>query len=1299
MSGKSLRFRIVCILVLAWAGGGASSGSATAADWPTFRRDNRRSGRTAEQLPAARLRQQWVHRSPAPPRPAWGGPARFDTYHGVIGIQSMRDYDTVYHVVVAGGSLYFGSSGDDSVHCLDAATGKAKWVFPTDGPVRIAPTCTAGKVYFGSDDGFAYCLRADDGALVWKFRPAPGGRRVVNDGRLIPRWPCRTGVLVEAGTAYCGFGMLPWKQSYLCAVDAATGEPEGPGRYVVRYERQTMEGPMLAAAERLVVPQGRVPPVLFERSSGKMLGSFWGSGGTFATITEDRRLFHAPGSKTGVLYQSSVVDRRKLQHLKNINAIIVSGNVSYVLTKNNVQALALGARRAVWSKPWKLPDSSILAGEMLFVGGLDKVVAFRAKDGAEIWKAKVTGRACGLAVAGGRLFVSTDEGVIYAFAPAASPAEAPDEEGEPAAREKAGPARAEKLPRLALAVGPYLRFTAPDSAVVRWQTERASPTILAYGRDGRERRIEDRAPKTTHEVRLTGLKKNVLYKYQLRGVIDGGEAAAGPFELDTYLNFCLPDLPDRPSPYADDEAAALCAQAAEHILSATGIDRGMCLVLGSGEGRLAYELARRSELRVVGVDTDAAKVNAARRALLAAGVYGRVTIHRVDSLAELPFVGDFANLVVSERMVCRGECAGTAVEVLRVLRPAGGLAFLGRPRAAPKKLSRERLEAWLKESSISGQISDDEQGLWVRIEKPRLPGSGAWSHQYGTPANAAYGGESLRGARVTGDLSLQWIGRPGARHPAVCGVRKPAPLSTGGRLFSQGLRRIVAQDAYNGTILWSLEVPGLERYNMPRDCGNWCADAQHVFAAVADKCWRIDAATGDISRFYDVIPGARKDWSYHWGYVARDGRRLLGSAVKAGTVFTDYWGPKAWFDARSGPATQKVCSDNIFALDKQSGKVRWAYSSGLIINSTITIGGGRVYFVESRNPKAIAAQSRRMDSRDFWLDQFIVALDAETGRKLWEKPRATAAGTVVFYLAYGEGKLVLVASDRVYRVYAFDAADGSGLWDVQLHWAGRDHGRHMSRPAILAGKVYVRPYVIDLASGELRPPHIAVAGRGCGTYALADKVAISRWGGTITMSQFATGESTGWFRLRPDCWLSAIPAAGMILCPEGGAGCSCGSWLETSCGLMPGLDLTSFLKVRSSFLDSVKVTLRKPLGGGDIYYTLDGTKPTLKSRRYVGPIILRKTAVIRAAAVGPGPVPRLGEEVSKRFERMEVRPLSEGKVNFQPRGQVPQGYVGDFGWRLNVREGKVAYGWHETMWNQVHRVGRRTDALGTYVLF
>jgi hypothetical protein len=57
----------------------------------------------------------------------------------------------------------------------------------------------------------------------------------------------------------------------------------------------------------------------------------------------------------------------------------------------------------------------ILAGDVLFAGGTNKVAAYNIANGNELWNRVVKGRARALAAAGGRLFVSTDVGNIYMF--------------------------------------------------------------------------------------------------------------------------------------------------------------------------------------------------------------------------------------------------------------------------------------------------------------------------------------------------------------------------------------------------------------------------------------------------------------------------------------------------------------------------------------------------------------------------------------------------------------------------------------------------------------------------------------------------------------------------------------------------------------------------------------------------------------------------------------------------------------------------------------------------------------------
>ena len=68
-----------------------------------------------------------------------------------------------------------------------------------------------------------------------------------------------------------------------------------------------------------------------------------------------------------------------------------------------------------WNEPCPYPYALILAGESLYAGGEGKVAAISTRTGKPVWTAEIEGKAYGLAVAGGALYVSTDEGRIHCF--------------------------------------------------------------------------------------------------------------------------------------------------------------------------------------------------------------------------------------------------------------------------------------------------------------------------------------------------------------------------------------------------------------------------------------------------------------------------------------------------------------------------------------------------------------------------------------------------------------------------------------------------------------------------------------------------------------------------------------------------------------------------------------------------------------------------------------------------------------------------------------------------------------------
>jgi hypothetical protein len=389
--------------------------------------------------------------------------------------------------------------------------------------------------------------------------------------------------------------------------------------------------------------------------------------------------------------------------------------------------------------------------------------------------------------------------------------------------------------------------------------------------------------------------------------------------------------------------------AAEAILAATGIRKGYAIDYGCGEGRLAFALAKRTELTVIGVTADADEAARARAALRRAGIYGtRVIIHH-RRLAKLGHTDRMFNLAVSSELLHHGKLPGDRAELLRVLRPSGGVLALG-------GLPQSGLAKLITGSPLARGTTTESSGELLLAKRKPLDGAGKWTHTYGTAAQTANSGDKI----VNGSkMALQWFGKPGARGMIDRQGRNPPPLTSNGFLYVQGDNRIWGQDAFNGTILWNYEFPSeLRRVNTPRDGSNMCADDSSLFVAMRDRAYRFDGRTGRLLRSFPVISAD----AANWGYIANDGNLLFGGSIKPGSVYTKFKGTPYWYDSSGTQDTAKVCSDNLFAIDKQTSLKKWEYRGGKIINTTIAIGGGRVYFVESNSSNLRNEPTSRIDS-------------------------------------------------------------------------------------------------------------------------------------------------------------------------------------------------------------------------------------------------------------------------------------------------------------------------------------------------
>ena len=177
--------------------GSDRSGTAAAQDWPTYRGDNSRSGFTTQKI-GTPLSEGW--------KVKLGG--------------------KLSRLTCANGTLYVAAVDRHQLYALDAAKGQVKWSYIAGGRIDSPPTLHAGRVYFGSHDGWVYCLRQSDGKLVWRFRAALDDRKLMSYDQVESVWPVPGSVTIRDGVLYtvAGRSMFLDRGIRLCRIDPMSGE-------------------------------------------------------------------------------------------------------------------------------------------------------------------------------------------------------------------------------------------------------------------------------------------------------------------------------------------------------------------------------------------------------------------------------------------------------------------------------------------------------------------------------------------------------------------------------------------------------------------------------------------------------------------------------------------------------------------------------------------------------------------------------------------------------------------------------------------------------------------------------------------------------------------------------------------------------------------------------------------------------------------------------------------------------------------------------------------------------------------
>jgi outer membrane protein assembly factor BamB len=431
---------------------------AIAGDWTSYLGDKGRTGYHPNSI-GPNLHLSWTYQSSAKPEKAWSG-SRTTPIEGHIMLPRVT-FDAAPQMLLVNGRVYFGSTVDHRLYCRDERTGKELWSFFSEGPIRLAPTFAFGNVYFGSDDGFVYCLEANTGDLIWKYRVGPKDDRLLARGELISRWPVRTGVLIDGEVAFFGAGVFPHEEVYLCAADAKSGKIIWKNDRISQADAGrndlSPQGYLLANDSTLFVPSGRSLPVAVSKATGEIIFQrkySWRTdaggvvGGTKAVLGDGQiyaggpHHFLAMDENTGELGEGYISGR--LMVLADDRAYLLDGEkVFCVDRKEHAQAsklkqewflksrnlrkepekLAEAEQKieeykgvgVIWEYPCPLDGTMIATKDIVIVGGKDRVVALDRQTGEPKWETNVRGNAMGLAANDNTLMVSTDEGTIYAF--------------------------------------------------------------------------------------------------------------------------------------------------------------------------------------------------------------------------------------------------------------------------------------------------------------------------------------------------------------------------------------------------------------------------------------------------------------------------------------------------------------------------------------------------------------------------------------------------------------------------------------------------------------------------------------------------------------------------------------------------------------------------------------------------------------------------------------------------------------------------------------------------------------------
>ena len=428
-------------------------------------------------------------------------------------------------------------------------------------------------------------------------------------------------------------------------------------------------------------------------------------------------------------------------------------------------------------------------------------------------------------------------------------------------------------------------------------------------------------------------------------------------------------------------ATASAAQPADDVLKTSGLQGGLIVHLGCGDGKRTAALRAGDAFVVHGLDTDPTAVARARQHIQSLGLSGTVSADVFDG-RHLPYVDNLVNLLVADDL---GNV--TQTEVMRVLRP-GGVAMVG---------GKKTVKSWPEEIDEWTHYLYDAKGTGVSND--RLAG-----HPRG----------------------LRWTGGPFWARSHEHTASMTAMVSTGGRVFyvmDEGPVAsiqlppaffLTARDAFNGTVLWKRPVPHWWNPLYPLKSGpGWLprrlvavGDRVYLAPGVGQNLVCLDAATGRTVHTYEGTATT-------FEFIVSDG--VVFAAVDADAEACDY------------------CQENANCWkerDRASTRWQWQRDTGTRVVKAIEADGGKLLWQTEMPvaPMSLAADDRKVCFSD---GSAVVALDRRTGKPLWSEDVRDLPHLRTGYA----GPRLVLCDNRVILspmgfMVALDADTGKTLWTV-----------------------------------------------------------------------------------------------------------------------------------------------------------------------------------------------------------------------------------------------------------------------------